>query len=315
MAWFGKKNIINKSNDYVSIATFNGYHNYGTTYQSAIFKRIIGDCLTALDYKEKWTSLYSTNIINVLYNFIVLGRLKGFLYFSSNNNCVAFFNDNKDNKIKQVTKNLREVPIELYMQPDEISLFSNLSQTFALIQIVMDNLATNIKASSLIQVKLKDLREKASQDEKDTVLQNVVDSINNNKHNIITLDAEDTIILGNKDSQLSLLMENENQLISVLSKLLGFPVSYFSGATSIGLGSENINDKEAAIRARENFYYRFLQPLFLIISRECNVEISPQTIAKDRFTSKELFDIVKLDDMIDKEEIYRQLNLPIKKSF
>ena len=128
------------------------------------------------------------------------------------------------------------------------------------------------------------------------------------------MDSDDALIIGNNDNQLSILMDNEKQLISVLSKLLGFPLSYFSGDTSIGLGSENINDKEATIRARENFYYRFLQPFFLIVSRECGIDIKPQTIAKDRFTPKELYDIAQFDENIDKFEIYKQLNLPIKNS-
>ena len=313
MALFGY-NIEKASNSNTkSVSTFYGYSNYAKSYQSAIYKRIIGDCLTSLDYKDKWTSLYSTNIIDVLYSFITTGRLKGYLYFSAQNNCLAYFNDNKDKKIKELTKDLREVPVELYLLPDETQLLKNLSETFELIQLVMQNLGIKVKASSLIQVKLKDLREKASQDGKEGILKEVVDSIENNKNNILLLDAEDEIMLGNSDNQLNLLMENEKQLISVLSKLLGFPLSYFSGATSIGLGGENINDKEATIRGRENFYYRFLQSFFLIVSRECGIDIKPQTIAKDRFTPKELYDIVQLDELIDKEEIYKQLNLPMKK--
>ena len=298
----------------VIVNHYRGYRDYGNSYQSAIYKRIIGDCLSSLDFKEKWTSLYSTNLVDILYSFMTLGRLKGYLYFSSKNNCLAFFDDNKDKNIQEITKDLREVAIDIRMLPDELMILSNLKDTFGLIQLVMQNLAIKIKASSLIQVKLKDLREKASQDQRDSILKEVAESIEFNKHNIVAMDSDDALIIGNNDNQLSILMDNEKQLISVLSKLLGFPLSYFSGDTSIGLGRENINDKEATIRARENFYYRFLQPFFLIVSRECGIDIKPQTIAKDRFTPKELYDIAQFDENIDKFEIYKQLNLQIKNS-
>lgn len=314
MGLFGNNITKNTDSSIKSANTFDGYSNYAKSYQSAIYKRIIGDCLTSLDYKDKWTSLYSTNIIDVLYNFITTGKINGYLYFSSTNNCIAYFNDNKDKRVRELTKNLREVPIELYLLPDETQLIENLSETFNLIQLVMQNLAIKVKASSLIQVKLNDFRSKASQDMKETILNEVVDSIDNNKNNVIILDKEDDLIIGSNDNQLTILMDNEKQLISILSKLLGFPLSYFSGATSIGLGGENMNDKEATIRGRENFYYRFLQSFFLIISRECNIDIKPETIAKDRFTPKELYDIAQFDENIDKFEIYKQLNLPIKNS-
>ena len=198
------------------------------------------------------------------------------------------------------------------MDTDTAYTLNPLKETFSLIKIIQDNLAIRIKASSLIQVKIDGIREKASNDQKDAVLKEVVDSINNNKNGIAVLDAKDNIVFGSQDNQLSSLMEQEQHLFLTLTKLLGFPKSYFSGVVSTGLGGENVNDKEMTIKARENFFYRYLQPFFKEISKVCLKDISPETIAKDRFTPKELYDICLLNDDIDKEEIYRQLNLPTK---
>lgn len=307
-----------QNSDVKSVATFEGYTDFSRSYQDAIYKRIIGDCLSSLDYKDSWSLLYRSNIIEHLYRFIMTGRMKGGIYITTNKTCVGYLPDSSDNKINELEKQLleggsRKVDIDITMDADTIALVGNLGTTFDLLKTLASNLGTNVSASSLIQVKFKDLRLRGSEDISEGILKSVAESIKDNKNGFVVLDAEDELIFGVQGEQLSTMLEAEKHLTALLSKLLGFPISYFSGQSSIGLGSENINDKEAFIRARENFYYRFLQPFFLLVSKECGVDISPQTIAKDRFTPKELYDIAQFDDAIDKEEIYKQLNLPLKK--
>jgi hypothetical protein len=312
---FKIKSRLNKDvSEVANLTSYNGYNNYELALQSIVYKRIIGDCLGSLDYKDHWSSLYSFNLIDILYKYILEQRIKGFLYFSSSNNAIAFFYDNKEEKIQEFIKGLKEVPIELYMDNDVAYALPPLFETFNLIKIIQDNLAIKIKASSLIQVKIDGIREKASNDQKEAILNEVVKAINNNTNGIVVMDSKDMISLGSDDKQLASLMEQEQHLFLTLTKLLGFPKSYFSGVVSTGLGGDNINDKEMTIKARENFYYRYLQPFFKEVSKVSKQDISPQTIAKDRFTPKELYDICLLDDGIDKEEIFKQLNLPMKKN-
>jgi len=314
MAFNIKSRFSKDASEVASLTSYTGYNNYELALQSVVYKRIIGDCLGSLDFKENWSSLYSSNLIDILYRYILEQELKGYLYFSSSNNAIAFFYDNKDEKIQEFIKGLKEVHVELYMDNDTAYVLNPLKETFSLIKIIQDNLAIRIKASSLIQVKIDGIREKASNDQKEAILKEVVDSINNNKNGVAVLDTKDNIVFGSQDNQLSSLMEQEQHLFLTLTKLLGFPKSYFSGVVSTGLGGENINDKEMTIKARENFFYRYLQPFFKEISKVCLQDIAPETIAKDRFTPKELYDICLLNDEIDKEEIYKQLNLPTKKA-
>jgi hypothetical protein len=289
--------------------------SYDTVIFNSMINKMIDDVLVNLSNKDLFEELnYSAvdgeNVINqnllskTLYNLFTTGSLKCKMYFKGNK-AVAITNINDNN---QTFTALTSKIIDLKVDSQQI--ITTLKKLSMDLSNIINTNSDSILLEKALIFKLNGLRDNASNDTKNNISKQItemLDEVKNNKASAVFMDKEDDIsTLGNQ-----LATTSKTQYENVIAQLVlitGYSDSFFTGQYNHQLGGTTEGQETADNTARKIFFKNYLQGFFSYIDKEILVEnkINPMV------STDKLLDLASFDDLIDKEEVYRKLGIPLK---
>jgi hypothetical protein len=196
------------------------------------------------------------------------------------------------------------------LKVDSLQVMNSLKKLSIDLSNIINTNSDSILLEKALIFKLKDLRANASNDTKENISKQItamLDEVKNNNASAVFMDKEDDIsTLGNQLATTSK-TQYEN-VIAQLVMITGYSDSFFTGQYNHQLGGTTEGQETADNTARKIFFKNYLQGFFSYIDKEILVENKINSM----ISTDKLLDLASFEDLIDKEEVYRKLGIPLK---